>query len=175
MESNNYKALLKSVHTFCFDIDGVFTDNIVYLTSDGEQARTANVRDGYAVQLAIRNNIDIVIISGGRSEAVRKRFEGLGVKHIHLGVKEKLPLLRQYLADNLIKVDDVCYMGDDIPDLACMKYVGLPVCPADAVPEIKEAAAYISPYGGGKGCVRDVLEQAMKLKGIWMNDTAHIW
>jgi 3-deoxy-D-manno-octulosonate 8-phosphate phosphatase (KDO 8-P phosphatase) len=175
MENKTYKEILSSITTFCFDVDGVFTDNIVYLTSDGEQARTANVRDGYAVQLAIRNNIDIVIISGGRSEAVRKRFEGLGVKHIHLGVKEKLPLLRQYMSDHRILAENVCYMGDDIPDRACMQYVGLSTCPADAVPEIKEVAKYISPYEGGKGCVRDILEQAMKVNGIWMNDTSHIW
>ncbi|MEY3399332.1 MAG: hypothetical protein RL220_1926 [Bacteroidota bacterium] len=174
MESN-YKELLHGITTFCFDVDGVFTDNVVYLSADGEQMRTANVRDGYAVQHAIKNNIDIVIISGGRSEAVRKRFEGLGVRHIFLGVKEKLPLFRQYLSDNLIDVKQVCYMGDDMPDIPCMKIAGLPACPADAVPEIKAVSKYISPYNGGAGCVRDILEQTMKIKGLWMNEHSHIW
>ena len=173
--SSNYKGILKGIRTFCFDVDGVFTNNIVVLSQDGEQLRTANVRDGYAVQLAVKRGIDIVIISGGKGENVRRRFEGLGVTNIFLGIGEKIPVLENYLMEHKITPAEVCYMGDDVPDLFCMKLVGLAACPADAVPEIKAVSKYISPKKGGEGCVRDVLEQAMKIKGLWNNESAHIW
>lgn len=171
----NYKEKLKEINTFIFDIDGVFTDNIVYLTSDGEQMRTANVRDGYAVQLAVKKGINIAILSGGKNEIVRKRFEGLGVKDIFLGSANKIQVFESYLNQLNITAAEVCYMGDDIPDYNVMKRVGLAVCPADAAYEIRNIAHYVSPKEGGKGCVRDVLEQAMKIKGLWMDAEGHIW
>lgn len=171
----NYKEKLKAIHTFIFDIDGVFTDNIVYLTSDGEQMRTANVRDGYAVQLAVKKGLNIAILSGGKNEIVRKRFEGLGVKDIFLGSANKIEVFENYLNSLNITAHDVCYMGDDIPDFHVMKRVGLATCPADAAHEIREIAHYISPKEGGKGCVRDILEQALKIKGLWMDAEGHIW
>lgn len=171
----NYKEKLKEINTFIFDIDGVFTDNIVYLTADGEQMRTANVRDGYAVQLAVKKGINIAILSGGKNEIVRKRFEGLGVKDIFLGSANKIQVFESYLNQLNISAAEVCYMGDDIPDYNVMKRVGLAVCPADAAYEIRNIAHYVSPKEGGKGCVRDVLEQAMKIKGLWMDAEGHIW
>jgi 3-deoxy-D-manno-octulosonate 8-phosphate phosphatase (KDO 8-P phosphatase) len=171
----NYKTELSKIKTFIFDVDGVFTDNIVYLTADGEQMRTANVRDGYAVQLAVKKGIQIAIISGGKSEAVRKRFEGLGVQHIHLGSSNKVEVLERVLATLGITDQEVCYMGDDIPDHHVMSRVALAVCPADAAPEIRAISHYVSPKNGGHGCVRDVLEQALKLQGHWMDDESRIW
>lgn len=171
----NYKEKLKSIQTFVFDIDGVFTDNIVYLTSDGEQMRTAHVRDGYAVQLAVKKGLRIAVISGGKNEIVRKRFEGLGVTDIFLGSSEKSNVLRSFLASHEISAENICYMGDDIPDYPVMKIAGLAACPADAAPEIREISHYISPFPGGKGCVRDILEQALKIKGLWMDKDGHIW
>jgi 3-deoxy-D-manno-octulosonate 8-phosphate phosphatase (KDO 8-P phosphatase) len=171
----NYKEKLKEIKIFIFDVDGVFTDNIVYLTDDGNQMRTANVRDGYAVQLAVKKGLHIAIISGGKNEAVRKRFEMLGVKDIFLGSSEKLPIFQKLLNENGLTTSQVCYMGDDVPDYPIMKEVGLAVCPSDAIPEIKQIAHYISPLGGGKGCVRDILEQALKLNGMWMDSDGHIW
>ena len=137
--------------------------------------RTANVRDGYAVQLAVRKGITICIISGGKSESVRKRFEGLGVRHIFLGSSKKMEVFNDFLQSQNITAEEVCYCGDDIPDYAVMQSAGLRCCPADAVPEIKSIAHYISPYGGGKGCVRDLLEQALKVKGLWMDEESMIW
>ncbi len=171
----NYKEKLKDINVFCFDVDGVFTNNIVILASDGEQLRTANVRDGYAVQLAVKMGIQIVIISGGKGEGVRKRFEGLGVKDVFLGSANKIEVFKNFLEKNSLEASQVCYMGDDIPDYVVMQHVGLACCPADAVNEIKSVAHYISPKNGGEGCVRDLLEQAMKLKGMWMSDESLLW
>lgn len=173
--TTNYKAQLQQINTFIFDVDGIFTDNIVYLTADGEQMRTANVKDGYVVQLAIKKGLNIAIISGGKSEAVRKRFEGLGLTDIFLGSSNKIAVLEKYCSDKNIKPEEICYMGDDIPDYHVMKKVALACCPSDAAHEIREIAHYVSPFKGGKGCVRDVLEQALKIKGLWMTEEGHIW
>ncbi|HEY8404587.1 MAG TPA: HAD-IIIA family hydrolase [Flavobacteriales bacterium] len=171
----NFKAKLKDIHTFIFDVDGVFTNNIIYLSANGEPLRTANVRDGYTVQLAVKMGLRIVILSGGKGEATRKRFEGLGVKDIYLGAGTKLEVFNQFIKENNIAPEDICYMGDDIPDYAVMQKVGLATCPADAVPEIKALAHYISPFNGGEGCVRDILEQALKMKGMWMTELGSSW
>lgn len=171
----NFKAKLKDINTFIFDVDGVFTNNIIFLSSDGEPLRTANVRDGYTVQLAVKMGLRIVILSGGKGEATRKRFEGLGVKDIYLGAGTKIDVLNQFIAENNLAKEDICYMGDDIPDYAVMQNVGLATCPSDAAPEIKSIAHYVSPFKGGEGCVRDVLEQALKMKGMWMTELGSSW
>lgn len=171
----NYKTTLRNITTFCFDVDGVFTDGVVILHPDGEQMRTANVRDGYAVQLAVKKGYRIAIITGGRSEAVKKRFHGLGVNDVFLGSSNKVNVLNTFLQQNGIRAEEVCYMGDDIPDMRVMKQVGLAVCPADAASEIKDISAYVSPFAGGKGCVRDILEQTMKVQGKWLDDDSHEW
>lgn len=172
---SSYKEKLRHIRTFIFDVDGVFTDNIVYLTAEGEQMRTANVRDGYAVQLAVKKGLLIAIISGGKSAGVQKRFDALGVQHVFLGSSNKMNVLNTFLLDHRIDAEHVCYMGDDIPDHDVMKKVGLAVCPADSAPEIKAISEYISPYGGGRGCVRDILEQALKVQGKWMDDEGKVW
>jgi 3-deoxy-D-manno-octulosonate 8-phosphate phosphatase (KDO 8-P phosphatase) len=171
----NYKNRLQQTTTFLFDVDGVFTDNTVLLMPDGEQIRTAFVRDGYAVQLAVKKGLRIVIISGGKSEGVRKRFEYLGVEDVFLGIGNKLDCFRQFILDHRIDPKTCCYMGDDIPDLDVMSHVGLAVCPNDAVSEIKQLAHYISPFRGGQGCVRDILEQALKIKGLWLDEESKMW
>lgn len=171
----NYKAKLKSIHTFIFDVDGVFTNNIVLLSPDGEQLRTNNVRDGYAVQLAVKMGLRIVILSGGTGDATRKRFENLGVSDIFLGAGTKINVFKKFISDNNLNLDEICYMGDDIPDWAVMHEVGLSSCPADAAPEIRNIAQYISPKNGGEGCVRDLLEQALKIKDMWMTEEGKSW
>ncbi len=171
----NYKEKLHDISTFCFDVDGVFTNNIVLLADNGEQLRTANVRDGYAVQLAVKKGLRIAIISGGKNEAVRKGFEGLGVTEIYLGSSHKIEVFRLFMEKHGLAPENICYVGDDIPDFGIMSNVGLACCPADAVPEIKSVAHYISPKNGGEGVVRDILEQALKVKGLWMDAESMIW
>jgi len=171
----NYKSILRDIKLFCFDVDGVFTDNIVYLTADGEQMRTANVKDGYAVQLAVKKGLKIAIISGGKNESIRKRFEALGVTEIYLGSSKKIDVFHNLLTKLQIQPEDVCYVGDDIPDLAVLGLAGLPCCPADAAYEVRAISKYISPKDGGKGCVRDILEQALKIKGLWMDEESMVW
>jgi len=175
MSTMNYKALLKQINVFCFDVDGVFTDNTVLCMPDGEQIRTANVRDGYATQLAVKRGLHLVIISGGKSEGVRKRFEMLGMKDIFLGSSDKIAVLQHFMDTYGLQPEQICYMGDDMPDIPVLQKVGLSICPADACQEVKAIADYISPFNGGAGCVRDVLEQALKLKGLWEGDGAHVW
>ncbi|MFM7770571.1 MAG: KdsC family phosphatase [Bacteroidota bacterium] len=171
----NYKEQLGKISTFIFDVDGVFTDNIVWLTSDGEQMRTANVKDGYAVQLAIKCGYQIAIISGGKSEAVRTRFEKLGVTEVHLGSSNKKIVYETLQEKWKFQDSEVCYMGDDIPDLPLLQRAGLACCPADAAPEIKAVSHYISNKKGGEGCVRDILEQSLKLQGHWLKNESLIW
>ena len=171
----NYKQLLKEVNTFIFDYDGVLTDGTVFLTDHGEPLRTANVRDGYALQLAVKKGYKIVIISGGKSKSMFNRFKTLNITDIYLGIENKLEVFNQYIKDNNIDPDHVLYMGDDIPDYHIMREVGVPACPADASEEIKAISKYISHHNGGRGCARDVIEQVMKIQGKWMNDDAYHW
>lgn len=171
----NYKQLLKNVKTFIFDVDGVMTNGIVYLGAGGELIRNMNVKDGYALQLAVRKGYRIIIISGGNSEAVRKRFELLGVKEIFLGVSRKITVFENIISKYNINPDEILYMGDDIPDYEVMSKVGVPACPSDAVEEIKSVSKYISSFGGGEGCVRDVLEQVMKVQDTWFDDDGFHW
>jgi 3-deoxy-D-manno-octulosonate 8-phosphate phosphatase (KDO 8-P phosphatase) len=173
--AENYKNLLGSIDTFIFDVDGVFTGNVVLLMPDGEQVRTANVRDGYAVQLAVKKGYRIAIISGGKSEAVRRRFEGLGVTDVYLGASDKVKVFREYAETKGIDTSKTVYMGDDIPDWKVMHLVGLAACPADAVPEIKSFCRYISPRNGGEGCVRDIIEQTLRAQGRWFDEESHHW
>ena len=172
---NNFKHKLRSINTFVFDYDGVLSDGTVILMPDGEALRTANVKDGYALQLAVKKGYNVAIISGGRSASMIKRFEALGIKNHFTGVNNKLNVFRKYLKNNKIQPESVIFTGDDIPDLKPMKEAGLACCPADASPEIKAISHYISPYPGGRGCVRNVIEQTLKLQDKWMNDDAFCW
>ena len=169
----NVLALLKNIKLFVLDVDGVLTDGSLILLENGEMARIMNIKDGYAIQLAVKKGYDILIISGGKSEAVKVRLEKLGVKNIFLSVKNKKELLSKYIINNNYSIEQVLYMGDDIPDVLVMQTVGVACAPADAVPEIKAIAHYISPIPGGKGCVRDVIEKVLKLNADW-NDTDNI-
>lgn len=163
----NFKTRLNKVSTFIFDIDGVLTDNTVILMPDGEQVRTMNVKDGYAIQLAIKKGYKVAIISGGRSEMTRKRLNLLGVTDIHLGSHNKIDQYDEYILTYDIKPEEILYMGDDMPDYEVMKRVGVPTCPNDAVAEIKNISVYVSDKTGGQGCVRDVIEQVLKVQGNW--------
>jgi len=172
---SNYKEKLLKVNTFIFDYDGVLSDGQVILTSDGDALRTANVKDGYAMQLAMKKNYRIAIISGGFSESMKRRFEILNIKDVFLGVDKKIEVYHHYLETHKLEKENVLFMGDDIPDYEIMLQVGVPTCPADAVEEIKRVATYISHQKGGHGCVRDIIEQTLKVQGKWMNDDAYHW
>lgn len=163
----SYKEYLRHITTFIFDVDGVLTDGTVTVTTTGEMLRKMNIKDGYALKIAIDNGFNVCVISGGSNEGVRIRLSGLGIKNIYLGAHNKVEQLDEYLVINNIKAENVLYMGDDIPDVPVMKLVGLPCCPQDAVPEIKELSKYISHKNGGKGAVRDVIEQVLKVQDKW--------
>ncbi|MBA4257611.1 MAG: 3-deoxy-D-manno-octulosonate 8-phosphate phosphatase [Chitinophaga sp.] len=158
------------INTFIFDIDGVLTDGSLLVMPDGLMARRMNIKDGYALQLAIKKGYQVIVISGGNSPEVKERLKKLGIESVHMQVTDKLSLLKSILSETQIAQDSCLFMGDDIPDLECMKWVGLPVCPADAVSEIKEISLYISAVSGGMGCARDVIEKVMKLRGDWNED-----
>lgn len=166
----SYKEYLQHITTFVFDVDGVLTDGIITVTTEGEMLRSMNIKDGYALKTAVDKGYHICIISGGSNEGVRIRLEGLGLKDIYLGAHQKTDILNQYLKSKGIASENVLYMGDDIPDLQVMQQVGVPCCPQDAVPEIKEIALYVSHKKGGKGCVRDIIEQVLKVQGKWVTN-----
>ncbi|WP_417360641.1 KdsC family phosphatase [Galbibacter sp.] len=170
MEEKSYKEYLENITTFIFDIDGVLTDGSLVITTEGEMLRTMNVKDGYAIKTALTKGYNVCIISGGSNPGVRSRLKGLGVTDIHLGVSDKVETLEEYLDIYNIKPEQALYMGDDIPDYHVMKMVGLPCCPNDAVAEIKAISKYISHKQGGKGCVRDVIEQVLKVQGNWKDN-----
>ncbi|MFW5707638.1 MAG: KdsC family phosphatase [Bacteroidota bacterium] len=171
----NYKTLLADIKTFIFDVDGVMTNGIVLLSTQGEMLRTMNVKDGYALQLAVKKGYRIIIISGGNSEAVRERFKGLGIKEIYLAVGNKLEVFHRIVEQDKLEMKNILYMGDDIPDYEIMREVGVAACPSDAAEEIKHISKYISPKPGGKGCVRDVLEQVMKVQQTWFDEDGFHW
>lgn len=171
----SYKSLLRNINTFIFDYDGVLTNGIVILMEDGEHLRTANVKDGYAIQLAVKKGYRVAVITGGLSKTLETRFRALQVTDIFLGANNKLEIFEDYLSENNIKRENVLYMGDDIPDYEVMKKVGVPTCPADAAEEIKSISKYISHFKGGEGCVREIIEQVLKIQGKWMNNDAYDW
>lgn len=160
----------KHITTFVFDVDGVLTNGTLMLLPNGVMARSMNIKDGYALQLAIKKGYRVLVISGGDSEEVIDRLNKLGVTEVWMKAKNKKSLLDEYLKEHAIENKAVLYMGDDIPDLAVMQLAGLPCCPADAVQEIKEISIYISHLSGGAGCARDVIEKVLKLRGDWNDD-----
>jgi len=172
---SNYKEKLLKINTFIFDYDGVLTDGTVIILSNGDALRTANVKDGYALQLAKKKNFRVAIISGGYSESMLRRFESLKIDDVFLGVDKKIETYDEYLQKHNLLDENVLYMGDDIPDLEIMMRAGVPTCPSDAAEEIKLKATYISHLAGGKGCARDVIEQVLKVQGLWLNDDAYHW
>lgn len=166
----NLLSLFKSIQLFVLDIDGVLTDGNLLVLNDGQMARSMNIKDGYALQLAIKKGYDILVISGGKDDAVKTRLQKLGVKEVYMSVLNKKELLQKYVTETNLGWPQVLYMGDDIPDLEPMQMVGLACCPADAVAEIKAISHYISPVDGGRGCVRDIIEKVMKLNNHWNAD-----
>jgi len=163
----SYKELMPQITTFIFDVDGVLTDGSVTVFSNGELVRKMNIKDGYALKTAVDMGYNVCIISGGTNPAVKLRLQGLGITDIYLGAHNKTEQLDEYLDIYNIDVKNVLYMGDDIPDYPVMQLVGLPTCPKDAVAEIQSVAKYVSQKKGGNGCVRDVIEQVLKVQGKW--------
>mgnify|MGYP000086872648 CR=1 FL=1 len=169
--AENYKTLLSKIKVFIFDVDGVLTNGKVLLMPNGEQVREMNTRDGYAIRLAIKKGYKVAIISGGNSEAVRTRMKYLGVYDIYLGCENKLEALEDLKFSYDLKKEELLYMGDDLPDWEIMHEVALPVCPSDSAEEIKKISKYISPIMGGQGCVREIIEQCLKIQNNWDNST----
>jgi 3-deoxy-D-manno-octulosonate 8-phosphate phosphatase (KDO 8-P phosphatase) len=173
MSSINYN--LRQIKGFVFDVDGVLSPDSIPLHPSGEPMRVINTKDGYAMQLAAKQGFQLCIITGGDTQAVRKRFENLGFQHIYLKAKHKISEFNDFLSKTHLKPEEICYVGDDVPDYEIMKIVGLPACPADAVPEIKAIAKYISHKSGGQGVARDIIEQVMKVQDKWMKADAFGW
>ena len=162
---------LSRIKAFAFDVDGVLSPDTIPLHPSGEPMRIVNIKDGYALQFAAKMGYPIAIITGGRTEAVRKRFEGLGLNHVYMGAAVKIEIFKKWLDECGLCPDEVMYMGDDIPDLECMREVGIPVCPADAAAEVIEASRYVSEFRGGEGAVRDIVEQVLRARGDWARDS----
>lgn len=161
---------LTKIKAIAFDVDGVLSTNNVLLSDlESQPIRTANIKDGYAMQLAVKCGLKLCIITGGKSEAVRRRYEGLGLQDVYLCVAVKLECFKRWMDKHGLKPEEVIYMGDDIPDYEVMQLCGCPCCPADAADEIKWASLYVSPKCGGQGCARDVVEQVLKAQGRWMS------
>ncbi|MBL7765488.1 MAG: HAD hydrolase family protein [Chitinophagaceae bacterium] len=157
----------QNIKHFIFDIDGVLTNGSLLIAADGSLLRTMNIRDGYALQLAIRKGYSVSIISGAKGDALEKRLLGLGVEDVYLGISDKLEILNGLVQKGQIDLNHTLYMGDDMPDLKVMLQVAMPCCPSNACPEVKKVSLYISPASGGQGCVRDVIEKVLKLNHDW--------
>ena len=167
---------LNKIKTIIFDVDGVLSAETITMDREGHPLRTVNIKDGYAIQLAQKMGLRIVILTGGTTEAVRVRYAGLGVKDIFMGAAVKMDTYQNFCRENSISDDEVMYMGDDIPDYEVMRRVGCPCCPADACQDIKDISIYVSPKRGGHGCGRDVIEQVLRAKGLWLsNEKAFGW
>ncbi|MCB0802464.1 MAG: HAD-IIIA family hydrolase [Flavobacteriales bacterium] len=172
---SNLKAKLKNITAFMLDVDGVLTDGMVTTLPDGEQIRSMNIKDGYALQHAVKKGYHISIISGGTSESVRLRLNGLGISEVNLACKNKIEVFEKLKNEFNLEKENILYMGDDIPDFKVMQAVGFAACPNDAADEIKNISDYISPKKGGEGCVRDLIEQVLRLQGNWFNEDSFEW
>jgi 3-deoxy-D-manno-octulosonate 8-phosphate phosphatase (KDO 8-P phosphatase) len=168
----NVLEYFKKIKTFVFDVDGVLATDLLLILNDGEMARQMNSKDGYALQLAVKKGYRIAIISGGISTGVKERLVRLGVQDVFLGIHDKKKTFLEYIQTHSLQLDEIMFVGDDIPDYECMQLAGLACCPADAVDEIKSISKYISPIKGGYGCGRDVIEKVLKLNGDWGIDTS---
>ena len=173
MSSINYD--LTRIKAFVFDVDGVLSREVIPLSPDGDPMRTVNIKDGYALQLAVKKGYHVAIITGAYTEAVRVRFSRLGITHIYLKSAIKIRDYQDFLSKTGVQPEEVMYAGDDIPDYEVMQLAGLPVAPADAAPEINQIAKYISSRKGGEGVARDVIEQTLKAQGHWMGQEAFGW
>jgi|SRR6476619_4147561 3-deoxy-D-manno-octulosonate 8-phosphate phosphatase (KDO 8-P phosphatase) len=167
----NVLELFKKITTFVFDVDGVLTDGNLIVLPDGLMARRMNIKDGYALQFAVKRGYNVIVISGGNSPEVKERLNKLGVSNVWMKVEDKKNILQNFMQQNNLQQAEVLFMGDDIPDYNAMNFVGLPCCPFDAATEIKQISKYISPLQGGVGCAREVIEKVMKLRDDWQLDT----
>lgn len=163
----NLQEQFKKVNTFIFDVDGVLTDGTILVLEDGLQARRMHTKDGYALQLAVKKGYKVLVLSGAAPSPVVDRLQKLGITEVYMGVKDKKDYIEKYKIANALDAEDILFMGDDLPDLTAMSVVGVSACPADAVSEIREIVQYISPYNGGWGCVRDVIEKVMRGHQQW--------
>ena len=163
----NILERFKKITTFIFDVDGVLTDGTVLVLENGLQARRMHIKDGFALQMAIKNGYKVLIVSGGHSPEVMQRLHKLGVKEVHMSIHDKKDFIQSYMKQNNLSREEVLYMADELPDLPVMAIVGIPACPADAVHEIREVVSYISPLNGGFACVRDVIEKVLQLNDHW--------
>lgn len=173
MSSINYD--LRKIKLVAFDVDGVLSADMVPLHATGEPMRTVNIKDGYAIQLAVKKGLRVAIITGGRTEAVRVRFQALGMTDLYMGSSVKIRDYRELRDKYGLADEEILYMGDDIPDIEVLRECGLPCCPKDAAPEVKQVCKYVSHAEGGRGCARDVIEQVLKVRGDWMVDEAFGW
>ena len=166
----SYKSNLKNIKAFVFDVDGVFTDGSVYLMPDGSMCRVMNVLDGYAVVKARKHNYPICVITGGDDPMVRNRINYLGITNYYAKISNKLEKFEEFKTKYNLQNEEILTMGDDVPDMGMMKISGISTCPENSVAEVKLISDYISPISGGKGAVRDVIEQVMKVQGKWLED-----
>lgn len=174
MSRINYK--LTKIKAIAFDIDGVLSPSTIPMGADGIPQRMANIKDGYAMQLAVKHGLRLCIISGAKAPGLAERYRMLGMTDIFLGASEKLDVLKAWMDENGLFPDEVAFVGDDIPDLRPMQYVGLPVAPRDAAHEVKEAALFITKANGGYGVARELLEDVMRAQNLWLDQsTAFGW
>lgn len=159
---------MNKIKAFVFDVDGVMTDSLIHLSENGDQTRTMNVRDGFALRRAVDSGYVVGVITGGRSEGVVLRLKGLGIEDIYSGVTLKHLAFDEFKSKNQLSDQEIMYMGDDLIDIPVMKKAGLAAAPQDAVTEVLQIAQYVSNYQGGRGCVRDIIEKVMKLHGTWL-------
>lgn len=167
----NFKEDIARTEAFIFDVDGVMTDGGIIPTVDGDFIRRYDAKDGYALAYAARMGYKICIITGGRGQTLENRLRMLGLKHAYLDCMNKIEAMREFFREEGIDPANAVYMGDDIPDLECMQAVGIPVCPADASSEVIEASRYVSEFPGGRGAVRDIVEQVLRARGDWAKDS----
>lgn len=167
---SNYKTKLHRIKAFAFDVDGVLTDGSVISTTDGDLVRTFDSKDGFGIRMAIMNNYPIGIITGGQSPSIVNRFKTFNIQDIYQFSRNKVPHFLDFCNKYALSPEEVAYVGDDLPDISVLKICGLSVCPADAVNEVKDVCDYISLYKGGKGCVRELIEQVLKLQNRWIFD-----
>ena len=168
MENKNYKELLKEITTFILDVDGVLTNGKILVTSKGKMLREMNTKDGFIIKYALDKGFKIFIISGGTNKGVKERLKDLGIEEIFLGEHTKKETYEKLIKKYNLKRNEIVYMGDDIPDIPVMKKIGVPCCPNDAVPDVKQISIYISKKNGGQGCVRDIIEQTLRVQNKWL-------
>lgn len=173
MSGINYD--LKKIKAFVFDVDGVLSPSVVPMSPDGIPQQMANLKDGYAIRTAANHHYPMAIITGNNSEAVKKRFTNLGIEDVYMKAGLKKEILQRWMNERSLLPEEVAYMGDDIPDLDCMQLVGLPAAPADAAPEARAAAKYVSRFNGGYGCARDLIEQTLRAQGNWPTTSVAAW